>query len=384
MFVNDLGRVRTPEIPRRHHARSPRKVKESSHAITNTFFRRVSSPAPQKEPPLSPVVTSLEERRLLAADMDLITTARVAFVRDGVATVQPPSDVYATRAGAVHVSFNATDLDDPGSIPVTHFDVIDNTTGVVEVSGRTGNSVTLSGEGDYSVQYWSTDADDSEPVAAHTILIAIDHSAPTIAINTVSPDILWPPNGKFVNVTVAGVASDFISGVNPSSLRFNVWDEYHTVEPSGSITNIAVAHPTSFAATSRSISCSRSPSRPGATATISMVASTSSTCLQPTRPGTPASNPRSCSYLTTWAASRPGQRLRWQCAASSGHGNGADNGSHGNHHHNNAGADNNGGKGHGHTATVTRSASPQGAARRSNRTGRRQHDCSRLTRARPW
>ena len=47
----------------------------------------------------------------------------------------------------------------------------------------------------------------------HSILIAVDRTAPTITIDTVTPNVLWPPNGKFVTVTVTGVATDSLSGV---------------------------------------------------------------------------------------------------------------------------------------------------------------------------
>jgi hypothetical protein len=153
---------------------------------------------------------------------------------------------YATNADSVKVDFTASDPDDSGPAPTTHFNVTDVTTGGVLVSNGTGSSLTLSQPDVYQVQYWSTDSDDSEAIAAHSIMIAIDRTAPTITINTVSPNVLWPPNGKFVTVTVTGVGSDALSGVNASSLAFHVVDEYRTVEPSGPITSISPAGPNAF------------------------------------------------------------------------------------------------------------------------------------------
>src|SRR5262249_9445157 len=43
---------------------------------------------------------------------------------------------------------------------------------------------------------------------------------------------LWPPNHKFVPVTVTGNVTDASGGV-PSSVSFNVVDEYGEVQPSG-------------------------------------------------------------------------------------------------------------------------------------------------------
>src|SRR5262245_15925918 len=64
-----------------------------------------------------------------------------------------------------------------------------------------------------------------------------DMIAPGITV-TPHPTTLWPPNGKFDRVVVTGVTTDNIggTGVNPGTLRFRVFDEYHRVQPSGRIT----------------------------------------------------------------------------------------------------------------------------------------------------
>ena len=149
----------------------------------------------------------LEERRLLSL-ADLTTAATVTTVTNGVAVVQPMKETYASNADSVKVGFTTSDPDGLGSVPTTHFNVTDTTTGTVVINNGTGTLFALSQQGVYQVQFWSTDSDDSEPVDAHSILIAIDRTTPTITIDTVNPSVLWPPNGKFVTVTVTGVASD--------------------------------------------------------------------------------------------------------------------------------------------------------------------------------
>jgi hypothetical protein len=191
-------------------------------------------------------VVSLEARRLLSATPDLNTTAQVTAITHGVAVVQPVQPAYATAADSVQIRFTASDADHPGARPTTHVNITDTTTGAVVVHNGTGTTWTLAAQGVYQVQFWSTDADDSEPVAAHTIWVAIDRTAPTITIATVSPNILWPPNGKFVAVHVTGVATDSLSGVNPATLRFSVQDEYGKVQPSGAITDITEVGRTPF------------------------------------------------------------------------------------------------------------------------------------------
>jgi hypothetical protein len=190
-------------------------------------------------------VAPLEGRWLLSTG-DLTTAATVATFTRGVATVQPMKAAYATNADSVRVGFSASDPDDSGSTATTHFTVTDTTTGTVVIKNGTGTSFTLSKQDVYRVQFWSTDSDDSEPVNAHSILVAIDRAGPAVTISTVNPNVLWPPNGKFVTVTVTGVATDSLSGVALSSLRFHVVDEYGRVEPSGAITRVTTTEVTPF------------------------------------------------------------------------------------------------------------------------------------------
>jgi hypothetical protein len=173
-----------------------------------------------------------------------VTVAQVTAITGGIAVVEPMKSTYALNSDSIRVGFTVRDPDDPGSIPVTHFQVTDLTTQTTMAG--TGSSVGFSAQGLYSVQFWSADADDSEMAGAHSILIGLDRTSPTITIDTVTPNKLWPPNGKFVTVTVTGTATDALTGVNPSSLSFHVIDEYGMVQPSGRITNTVLASPTAF------------------------------------------------------------------------------------------------------------------------------------------
>jgi len=190
-----------------------------------------------------PQVHHLEPRCLLTAG-DLTTVAQVTAINGAARIVLPVQNSYALNAASVQVDLAARDPDHPGSTPVIHYRVTDQTTGAT--SAGTGSMLSLSAQGVYRVSYWSTDSDDSEVANAHSIVIGLDRSLPPVFISTVSPNRLWPPNGKFVTVTVNGVASDSLTGINPSSLSFHVKDEYGLVQPSGPITNIVVSNPTSF------------------------------------------------------------------------------------------------------------------------------------------
>lgn len=65
----------------------------------------------------------------------------------------------------------------------------------------------------------------------------VDTMHPTISIRA-TPSILWPPNGSLMTVTVSGSIRDEAggSGINPNTTDFFVVDQYHEVQPTGSVT----------------------------------------------------------------------------------------------------------------------------------------------------
>jgi hypothetical protein len=62
----------------------------------------------------------------------------------------------------------------------------------------------------------------------------LDTTPPVISL-AAAPKILWPPNRKMAPVTILGTITDGGSGVNASSAKFAVHDEYHLVQPHGKI-----------------------------------------------------------------------------------------------------------------------------------------------------
>jgi uncharacterized repeat protein (TIGR01451 family) len=61
-----------------------------------------------------------------------------------------------------------------------------------------------------------------------------DVTAPHIE-SAVTPDVLWPPNGKMVPVVLSGRITDGASGVDAASAVFRIVDEYHTLVSAGSV-----------------------------------------------------------------------------------------------------------------------------------------------------
>jgi hypothetical protein len=63
-----------------------------------------------------------------------------------------------------------------------------------------------------------------------------DTTPPTVTIVSVTPDTLWPPNGKLVPITVSGTITDEGSAVSEITAAYEVIDEYGSVQPSGDVT----------------------------------------------------------------------------------------------------------------------------------------------------
>ncbi len=64
---------------------------------------------------------------------------------------------------------------------------------------------------------------------------SLDTTPPAITLAAI-PKILLPPDGRMVPVTISGTITDAGSGVNASSAKFAVQDEYHRIQPHGTVT----------------------------------------------------------------------------------------------------------------------------------------------------
>lgn len=64
---------------------------------------------------------------------------------------------------------------------------------------------------------------------------ATDVTPPTITLS-LTPSVLWPPDGRMVPVLVSGSIADDVSGVSAGSAAFAVQDSYDVVHASGAIT----------------------------------------------------------------------------------------------------------------------------------------------------
>ena len=79
-------------------------------------------------------------------------------------------------------------------------------------------------------------ADNNCPDGTLGILLNATDTTPPVITLSATPNVLWPPNGKMVPVTISGTITDTRSGVNSRSPAYFVTDEYGQVQPTGAIT----------------------------------------------------------------------------------------------------------------------------------------------------
>jgi len=133
----------------------------------------------------------------------------------------------------ITVTLNSTD-NEPGGTGVEQIQWVltGAQTGSSTVPGSTA-TLTISAEGMTILTYFGTDnAGNIE--TAKSITVKIDRTPPVI-IASGNPPVLWPPNGKMVNVMVSGTMADSLSGVDPRTPSFVVTDAYGIVQPSGPV-----------------------------------------------------------------------------------------------------------------------------------------------------
>lgn len=85
-------------------------------------------------------------------------------------------------------------------------------------------------DGIHTVQFDSVAQSGNQEVT-QTRILNLDSTTPIVTASA-HPSVLWPPNHKFVSVTVKGHVSGASGGI-PGAVSYHVTDEYGTVQPSG-------------------------------------------------------------------------------------------------------------------------------------------------------
>jgi len=83
-------------------------------------------------------------------------------------------------------------------------------------------SLIINTEGASTISYRSVDRAGNEETA-QSVTVKIDKTAPVVTL-AANPSSIWPPNGKMIDVTISGTASDLVSGL--AGVTYVVTDEY--------------------------------------------------------------------------------------------------------------------------------------------------------------
>lgn len=122
----------------------------------------------------------------------------------------------------VQINLSATDM--TSGVKEIHYSINQEAENIVSGDSTV---ISLTIEGTYTIIYYAVDnAGNIEDTK--TITIKVDNVPPSLNLS-VTPDNLWPPNGRMVDITISGGVSDSLTGV--SSLAFTVIDEYGIIQP---------------------------------------------------------------------------------------------------------------------------------------------------------
>lgn len=143
--------------------------------------------------------TSLSPFALFAPDGD--ETAPVT-----TAAVSPEPNASGWHKTDVTVELNAVDEVGGSGVREIHYLI----GGVETVAAGDHATILLTAEGIVTIAYYAVDnADNAE--TAGTLTVRIDKTAPILSCSA-SPESLWPPNHKLLQVTTTVASSDALSG----------------------------------------------------------------------------------------------------------------------------------------------------------------------------
>ena len=127
--------------------------------------------------------------------------------------------------GTVQISMSATDSQ--SGVQVTQYR-IDN--GTLKTYTAPFNYSTT---GIHTITYWSVDKV-LNTETAQNVQLKIDQTAPSVTMTATPSSVV--AGGTPVTVTISGRVTDALSGINPSTVFFNVVDEYSVFQPTGPVT----------------------------------------------------------------------------------------------------------------------------------------------------
>ena len=139
----------------------------------------------------------------------------------------PPALVFSTQTPAANgAGWNSTPV-------VIAFAASDSLSGVASSVPATDLRFAAEGAGQTQTVTVTDEAGNSATFTSPAV--NIDLTAPVLTA-AAERTVLWPPNNKLVPDVVTGVLTDGLSGIDTSTLAYQVTDDYGIVQPSGRFT----------------------------------------------------------------------------------------------------------------------------------------------------
>ncbi len=132
-----------------------------------------------------------------------------------------PSRVWPPNDALVPVSVAVLASDDSGEAPSCALSAITSSgaaAGDYSVTGQFSALVRAVGGRTYSLRVTCSDAAGNQSSAAVDVVVPPDTTPPTITALSASPSLVWPPNGKMVNVTLFVSATDDVDATPTCAL----------------------------------------------------------------------------------------------------------------------------------------------------------------------
>ena len=133
-----------------------------------------------------------------------------------------PSTIWPPDGTLVPVTVSVSATDDVDAAPVcalTNISGTGATTFDYAITGPLSAKVRATGGRTYTLTVRCSDAAGNSSQAATAVVVPSDTTAPVIKVISATPSLIWPPNGKFVEVRVSVSATDDVDASPNCSLQ---------------------------------------------------------------------------------------------------------------------------------------------------------------------
>ena len=133
-----------------------------------------------------------------------------------------PSTIWPADGTLVPVTLSVSASDNVDAAPVCALNSISGTGATAydyAITGPLSATVRATGGRTYTLNVRCSDAAGNSSQAATAVVVPSDTTAPTITSISATPSVIWPPNGKWVDVRVSVSATDDVDASPACALQ---------------------------------------------------------------------------------------------------------------------------------------------------------------------